>query len=503
MQLLRGTNVAEVHFSMLDAPSLAANKRSDGMLRLSSEEMRKLGYKVVDVLIEHFEDLPNKPVTRRADRPALDKKLRKPPPMEGNDPEDVLREVQREVFSSMMHVDHPRFFAFIPSPSNFISVMADALAAGFNVFSGTWLEGSGPTEIELVTIDWLRQICGLPDTAGGLFVSGGSMANLTALAVAREIKLRNRIPGAVVYCSDQTHSSIDRGLRVLGFSPTQIRKIPSDKNFRLVMSRLRRAVISDRAKDRNPFCVVANVGTTNSGAVDPLPALADFCSEEGLWLHADGAYGAAAMLCDENRSLLEGLERVDSLILDPHKWLFQPHEMGCVLVRDGRRLGQTFRMVREYTRDVERSEEVNLQDCGIQMTRGFRALKLWMSLRVFGLEAFREGIAQGIASAELAERALRDLAHWEIVTPAQLGILTFRYVVAGRPAAEIDALNLGLVEEMIEDGFAMVSSTVLKGRTVLRMCINNPRTTEADISETVRLLNHYGNKISLDGVAQC
>jgi aromatic-L-amino-acid decarboxylase len=490
--------VAEVLFSMFDAPSLETGSRSDGVLRLSEEEMRKLGYQVVEVLIEHFENLPNKPVTRRADRQTLDKELRKPPPVEGSDPEDVLREVRREVLSSMMHVDHPRFFAFIPSPSNFVSVMADALAAGFNVYSGTWLEGSGPTEIELVTIDWLRQICGLPDTTGGLFVSGGSMANLTALAIARETKLKNRIPDAVVYCSDQTHSSIDRGLRVLGFRPNQIRKIPTDKDFRLEMSRLRRAVIADRATGRNPFCVVANVGTTNSGAVDPLPALADFCSEEGLWLHADGAYGAAAMLCEEKRSLLEGLERVDSLILDPHKWLFQPHEMGCVLVRDGKRLRQTFRMVREYTRDVERSEEeVNLQDCGIQMTRGFRALKLWMSLRVFGLDAFREGIARGMALAELAETALRDLPRWEIVTPAQLGILTFRYDIPGWSAVETDALNLRLVEEMIEDGFAMVSSTVLKGGTVLRMCINNPRTTEADIRETVRLLDHYGNKLSL------
>jgi aromatic-L-amino-acid decarboxylase len=203
-------------------------------------------------------------------------------------------------------------------------------------------------------------------------------------------------------------------------------------------------------------------------------------------------------LSDEKRYLLEGLERVDSLILDPHKWLFQPHEMGCVLVRDGRRLRQTFRMVREYTRDVERAEEeVNLQDCGIQMTRGFRALKLWMSLKVFGLEAFREGVARGIAQAELAEATLGDLPRWEIVTPAQLGILTFRYDVPGRSDAEIDALNLMLVEEMIVDGFAMVSSTVLKGRTVLRMCINNPRTTEADIRETVRRLDHYGNKLSL------
>jgi aromatic-L-amino-acid decarboxylase len=482
---------------IFDAPSLAVSRQTDGTLRLSTEEMRKLGYQVIDAIVEHFEELPDKPVTRRADRPTLEERLRQPPPRKGSDPADVLQDLQRDVFGSMMHVDHPRFFAFIPSPSNFVSVMADALAAGFNVFSGTWLESSGPTEVELVTVDWLRQLCGLPDTTGGLFVSGGSMANLTALAIARETKLRNRIANAVVYCSDQTHSSVDRGLRVLGFKPAQIRKLPSDEGLRLAMPKLRSAMIADRATGKNPFCVVANVGTTNTGAVDPLPALADFCRDEGLWLHADGAYGAAAVLCDEKHSLLEGLERVDSLVFDPHKWLFQPHEMGCVLVSDGRRMRETFRMVREYTKDVERSEEeVNLQDCGIQMTRGFRALKLWMSLKVFGLDAFREGIARGIALAGLAEEALRTLPDWEIVTPAQLGVLTFRYVPVSWSAAEADTLNLRLVQEMIEDGFAMVSSTVLRGRTVLRICTNNPRTTEADIRKTIQRLDRYGKKLS-------
>ncbi len=487
--------------SVFDTAPPTTGGRSDGTLRLSAEEMRKLGYEVIDALVEHFEELPSKPVTRKANRSALEKRLRKPPPMEGSDAGDVLRELQRDVFDNMMHVDHPRFFAFIPSPSNFVSAMADALAAGYNVFSGTWLEGSGPTEIEVVTVDWLRQLCGFADTTRGLFVSGGSMANLTALAIAREAKLGNRVSDAVVYCSDQTHSSIDRGLRVLGFKPTQIRKLPSDKGFRLAMPKLRSAVIADRATGRYPFCVVANVGTTNSGAVDPLPALASFCREEGLWLHADGAYGAAAVLSDEKRSLLEGLEHVDSLTLDPHKWLFQPHEMGCVLVRDGWRLRKTFRMVREYTRDSERSaEEINLQDCGIQMTRGFRALKLWMSIKVFGLEAFQKGVSRSIVLAEMAEKALRDLACWEIVTPAQIGILTFRYGPAGWSPAEVNALNERLVERMIEDGFAMVSSTVLRGRIVLRMCTINPRTTDADILETIRRLDHYGKKtVSLVG----
>lgn len=461
--------------------------------------MRALGYRVIDTLVEHFDHLSSKPVTRSAGRRDLEKRLREPPPEKGTDAETVLQQLERDVFGNMMHVDHPRFFAFIPSPSNFVSAMADTLAAGYNVFSGTWLESSGPTEIELVTVDWLRILCGLPDTTGGLFVSGGTMANLTALTVARAAKLGDRTAGAVAYCSDQTHSSIDRSLRLLGFKPDQIKKLPSDADFRLSLPKLRAEVAADRAVGRRPFCVVANAGTTNSGAVDPLEALADFCREEGLWLHADGAYGAAAILCEGERTLLEGLERVDSLTLDPHKWLFQPHEMGCVLVRDGRLLKGTFRMVREYTQDVEErsEEEVNFQDRGIQMTRGFRALKLWMSLKVFGIEVFRKGIARGIALAELTEEVLRVLPHWEIVTPAQIGIITFRYTPAGMSAEEVDALNQGLVEEMIEDGFAMVSSTILKGRTVLRMCTNNPRTTEADIGGTIQRLDRFGRELGL------
>jgi len=465
---------------------------------LSREEMRSLGYQVVDILVEHFESLRFKSVTHKCDRRILKELLRESLPEKGINSEVVLQQLQQDVFSNIMHLDHPRFFAFVPSPSNFIGVIADALSAGINVFAGTWLEAPGPTEVELVTIDWLRQLCGLPDTAGGLFVSGGSVANLTALAVARHVKLKDRIRDAIVYCSDQTHSSVERGLRVLGFDPTQIRKLPSDNRFRLTLPDLRREVTADRAAGMDPFCVIANAGTTNTGAVDPLPVLADFCREEGLWLHVDGAYGAAAVLCDKGRSLLEGLERVDSLSLDPHKWLFQPYEIGCVLIRNARQLRETFRTQPEYLKDVDRSEEeINFCDYGIQLTRGFRALKLWMSLKVFGIEAFRKAISWGIRLAELAEEALRKFPHWEIVTPAQMGIVTFRYVPASQSSVESDAINQRIVNEMMEDGFAMVSSTVLRGHIVLRMCTINPRTTEEDIHETIRRLGYIANRLSL------
>ena len=477
-----------------------SNRLPDARLELSGEEMRTLGYRVVDILVEHFEQLRDKPVTCKSDRPTLEKQLREALPEQGTDTAKVLKQLEQVVFSNIMHLDHPRFFAFVPSPSNFVSVMADTLVSGYNVFSGTWLEASGPAEVELVTIDWLRQLCGLPDSAGGLFVSGGSVANLTALATARHVRLRDNMQDVVVYCSDQTHSSIDRGLRMMGFDPSQLHKLPSDEMYHLPLTQLQRAVAEDRAAGKTPFCVIANAGTVNSGAVDPLPALAEFCRQEGLWLHADGAYGAAAVLCDKGRSLLEGLALVDSLSLDPHKWLFQPYEIGCVLVRKSHWLQETFHIMPEYLKEiVKREEEINYCDYGIQLTRSFRALKLWMSLKTFGLEAFRNAIERGFALAEFTEVLLRESSCWEIVTPAQMGIVTFRFVPEDqvRNPVEIDAINQRIVDQMIADRFAMVSTTSLRGRIVLRLCTINPRTNEEDIRETIQKLESFGNHLSV------
>jgi glutamate/tyrosine decarboxylase-like PLP-dependent enzyme len=407
-----------------------------------------------------------------------------------------LDRLERDILNTIMHLDHPRFFAFVPSPSNFVGVMADALASGFNVFAGTWLEASGPAQIELVTVDWLREACGLPDTAGGLFVSGGSVANITALAVARQVRLANRTEGAVAYCSDQTHSSIERGLRVLGFGGEQLCTLPSDGQYRLDLSVLRGAIEADRVAGRVPFCVVANAGTTNTGAVDPLRALAALCRAEDLWLHADGAYGAAAVFCERGRTLLDGLEAVDSLSLDPHKWLFQPYEAGCVLVRNEPWLHEAFHILPEYLEDtVGREGEINFGDRGIQLTRGFRALKLWMSLQVFGRSGLEAAIGRGFELAELAERAVRGLPGWEVVTPAQMGVVTFRCMPKGMPAGQVNRLNRALVDEMIADGFAMVSSTVLRDQMVLRLCTINPRTTDDDVHRTLRRLDRLAKQV--------
>jgi glutamate/tyrosine decarboxylase-like PLP-dependent enzyme len=369
-----------------------------------------------------------------------------------------------------------------------------------NAFLGSWAVAQGPARVELEVLEWLRSICGLPETAGGLFVSGGSVANLTALAAARYVRLGDRVGGAVVYCSDQTHSSIERALRLLGFADEQLRRLPSDAQFRLNVSALGRAVSEDRRAGLKPFCVVANAGTTNTGAVDPLPALVAFCREQGLWLHADGAYGAPAVLSEKGRRALEGLGGADSLSLDPHKWLFQPIEIGAVLLRDREDLRRTFRVLPEYLRDVAGVEgETNFRDYGIQLTRGFRALKLWMSLQVFGEEGFRAAVSRGIELAEFAEGCVRGRDGWEVSAPARLGVVAFRFAPASADPVAQDRLNRTLVEELNRGGLAVISSTELRGRTALRMCTINPRTSEEDIRVTVERLSELAERLSTEG----
>jgi aromatic-L-amino-acid/L-tryptophan decarboxylase len=459
-------------------------------LEFSPDRMRQIGYRVVDRLVDHLATLPEQPVGAKADPSALLTALNEPAPEQGAEFETVLARLERDVLRNTMHVNHPRFFAYVPGPGNFVGAMADALISGYNVFAGTWISGSGPAAVELVTLKWLREACGLPETAGGLFVSGGSMANLTALAVARRAVLEDRTENASVYFSDQAHSSLEKALRLIGIQPENFRRLQSGSDYRLPIGDLAASIQADRAAGRRPFCVIANAGTTNTGAIDPLIEISALCREQRLWLHVDGAYGAAAVISQRGRELLAGLALADSLTLDPHKWLFQPFEIGCVLVRELVHLRETFRVLPEYLKDTQHDlAEFNFTDHGLQLTRGFRALKLWMSIQVFGMASFRAAIDRGFALAEFTEARLRRMPGWEVVTPAQMAVVCFR-----RKSADASA-HLRLVQALLQDGFALITSTVLRGQTVLRACTINPRTTETDIERTLARLDRLAGTI--------
>jgi glutamate/tyrosine decarboxylase-like PLP-dependent enzyme len=466
-------------------------------------ELRNLGDKALSWLLTHFRTLPEQPIGLSGSRSQLEALLREPVPETGTPFTDVLAQFDSRVAPYSFRVNHPRFLAFIPSAPTFLSVLGDLLCAGTNFFAGVWLEAAGPTEVELVVLDWFKELIGYPRGAAGILTGGGSEANLTALVVARERLAFADRPRAILYLSGQRHWSVDRAARVIGLRPDQLRVIDSGNDFRLDPAALAAAVGADRAAGRQPWAVCANAGATNTGAIDPLAAIARVCFERQLWFHADAAYGWSAVLDPQEKPLLAGLEQADSITLDPHKWFGQTFEAGCVLVRDGPRLAQTFTLRPDYMQDVAPADdEVNFADCGIALTRRFRALKIWLSVKVLGLGWFRGLVRRCCRLADLAEALLRSSPHFEVLCPRQLSIVCFRHVPDGnRPRSEseeqkLDRLNLAIIDGVRATGRAFFSSTRLGGRVALRLCFVNWRTTAGDVEEVLRLVEEVGTDLA-------
>ena len=444
------------------------------ILAMDPERMRELGYWVVDRVVAHLIGLREQPAISVQGPQALHAALGGPVPDAPHPIEDDLRALADIALANEQHGDHPRYFARVASPSSYPAILGDWLGTGMLSVASSWAGGSGPTAVELIVTDWLRDALGLPATSEAVLLSGGSMANTTAFIVARH----ERGPG-VVYCTDQTHSSLPRGLRSIGVAPEDIRMIPTDAQYRMPAAGLAAAIAADIAAGRAPRMVIATAGTTNTGAVDDLPAIAGVCRSHDLWLHVDGAYGAPAALTD--RAPIAGLELVDSFVTDPHKWLFQPYGIACLFVRSPGALERTFAMHPEYLADLM-GEQPDLHNRSLELSRPSRALRLWLTLRAYGLPVIARAVERGIALAEYAQAVIEADPAFEIVTPAQIGILTF----AARGAD--DAAHREAAAELTDSGYAAVSTTVLRGRTVLRLCIINPATTTADLDGTIERL---------------
>lgn len=447
-------------------------------LGLETERMRELGYWVVDRVVDHFEHSADGPAIREGSADQLRDALGGPVPQDPGDPLEAMRTLVEVALTNMQHGDHPRYFARVPGPSSYAGVLGEWLGTGFNAIASSWAGSSGTATVELVAIDWLRELLGLPDGTQGLLLSGGSLSNMTALAAAR-----HAIGPGVAYVSDQTHASIRRGLEALDFPTDDLRVLPSDDGLRLTADAVREAVGRDRREGRDPRFIIATAGTTNTGAIDELEGLAQLAADEALWFHVDGAYGAPAALCEPGRRALRGIERADSLVLDPHKWLFAPYDVGCLFVRRPGTLEHAFGMRPEYLADVrDLDAEVHFGDRGLELTRRSRALKLWLMFKVYGARRIAAGVQRGIELAELAQRLLERDPGWEVVTPAQLGIVTFTR--RGWSAED----HVARAAAMADTGYAVVTSTDLRGVPALRLCTINPRTTEHDIAETLRRL---------------
>ena len=480
-------------------------------LALDPETFRRLGYRAVDLATEHLAGMRQRPVFRPMpwdERRAL---LEQALPEQGSDPDAILDAFADQIAPWPMGNGHPRFFGWANSPPAPIGAIAELLAGAM----GPSCAGGdhAATYLERCAVRWLMELTGFPrEGSMGLLVSGGSMASLTGIAAARHWAAAQdghdvRAAGMqgwperlTLYLSSEAHTTLRKAAELLGLGTNAVRTIPADEAFRMDVAALRAAIAADRAAGLRPFCVVATAGTVSTGAIDPFAAIADLCAEEGLWLHVDGAIGAVGLLDPALAPRYAGMARADSLALDPHKWLSVPVECGCALVRDGALLRDAFSLVPPYVRTEEGKGFGGLPwfaEYGFQQTRGFRALKLWMTL----LQAGRSGLAATIARHNALARHLAALVDaapdLERMAPVELSIVCFRYLPPGWDGDDprLDALNKTIVEEVQAGGEAFLTQAVLHGRFVLRASILHYGTTEEDVAALIEVVRRVGARL--------
>jgi len=471
---------------------------------LPPDEVRRLGRLAADAVASHREGLLGRPVFGKVGGGAS--LFDEPLPEEGRPAEELIAFVREHVLPFPMGNSHPRFFGFINATADPLGTVADYMASAMN--PNCWGGDHAAVHIENRVMRWLADALGLPPTADGLLVSGGSMANFTALAAARRFMTPGNVredgvggegqKRLVVYASDQVHSCVDRAVDLLGIGTRYLRKLPSDGQFRMRLRALHDAVDADRRAGLLPAIVVGTAGTVNTGAIDPLDELAAFCEKESLWFHVDGAYGAMATFSPTLKPLFKGLERAQSVAADPHKWLYVPYEAGAVLVRDAGRLPDAFRKYPEYFAPDPESSFAGpawFVERGVELSRGFKALKVWMGLKRHGRRGYAAAIERDVALAELLSDELDLRPGFERLAETVLSIVNFRYRPPGVPEPELDKLNRTIVNRLVGSGSFFLAPTVIKGRTSIRACIVNFRTKPDDLEFLLDEIARIGREL--------
>jgi len=455
------------------------------MLEPSADEIRNWGNSVTQYMVDYLGELRDRPAYRhmssREIRSGLESKL----PIKGTDFDSLLKVFREAIVPFSRQNAHPRMFGYVQSPGTPIAAFADLLASSLNANLTVWRSAPAPVELERLTIDWIRQILGFRAEAGGLFVSGGSMANLAALAAARQTKQQS-LGRLRMYASSATHFSIIKAAALLGIGREDVQHVAMDERSRMRVDDLVAKIDADLEAGYVPFCVVANAGTVDTGAVDPLCEIREVANRFQVWMHVDGSYGAFAILAHSAKKLFAGMEQADSIALDPHKWLYLPVDVGCVIYRDPETARATFAHEAEYTRmfGEEADEAFVCWDYGPELSRRFRALKVWMLLKGVGLDRLSEAIESNLACAQHLEAMVRASDDFEMVAPVELSIFCFRHVPAqlrNESPKQIDQFNERLLVALQRDGSSYLSNATLGGRFALRGCVLNYRTTLRDM----------------------
>jgi len=467
---------------------------------IAPDEFRRQARRVLQWIGDYLERPERFPVVPRVAPGDIAATIPDEPPDEPESLDVVLDDFERLIVPGVTHWNHPGFFAYFAISASAPGILAEMLISALNVNAMLWKTSPAATELELRTLDWLRQLLGLSDGWFGLINDTASISTLLALAAAREAKPelairekgmagRTDLPRLRVYTSAHAHSSVDKAAITLGFGHENVVHIDTDADFRMRVDALDAAVRSDRAAGYLPLAAVATVGTTSTTSIDPVPAIAALCAREGMWLHVDGSYGGVAAVVPEMRHVLAGVELADSLVVNPHKWLFTPIDLSAMFTRRPDVLKRAFSLVPEYLVTREQSDVVNLMDYGVQLGRRFRALKLWMVIRAFGAEGLAARLRQQMGMARDFAGWVDAAPEWERVAPVPFSLVCFRYAPAGTSEAEREALNAAILERVNASGRAYLSHTKLNGRYVLRLAIGNMRTEPRHVSDAWRLLN--------------
>lgn len=466
---------------------------------IPNEELRRALHRVADLISDYVGGVGDRPVLPAIEPGAVRAALPAAPPRHGESFDAILADYRQWIEPNVTHWNHPGFMAYFGITGSGPGIVGEALAAALNVNAMLWRTSPAATELEELVCDWLRQMLGLPEVFLGHINDTASMSTFLALAAARhglaDLDVRRRglagrpeVPALRVYCSDQAHSSVDKAVMALGLGHDNLRHVRSDAELRLVPAALSEAIAADRAAGLRPMAVVATVGTTSSTSADPVQAVAALCADEALWLHVDAAYAGSAAICPELRPAFDGWQRADSIVVNPHKWLFTPIDCSVLFVRDVEGLRSAFSLVPEYLRTPEEDQATNLMDLGIQLGRRFRALKLWMVIRRFGVDGLRQAIAEHCRLArELAGR-IAGTPGFELCAPVPFSVVCFRWRGAGLGEAELEACNRRLLDAVNRAGPVFLSHTSLAGRYVLRLAIGNLKTSERHVVEAWDLI---------------
>lgn len=478
------------------------------MADMNSDDFRKYGKQLIDWLADYLDHPDRYPVLSRVRPGEIKLQLPATPPSQPEPFDAILDDFDHLIMPGITHWNHPAFFAYFGITGSMPGILGELLSAGLNVNAMLWRTSPSATELEEVVLSWLLQMVGLPESFEGVIMDTASISSLVAVAAAREalgLRIREEgmagrsdLPRLTMYTSEQSHSSIEKAGIVLGIGQQNIRQIEVDAEFRMKPDRLAAAIEADRRSGGVPFFACATVGTTSTTSIDPVPAIADICEREAIWLHVDGAYGGSAAIVPEMRDVLHGADRADSIVINPHKWLFTPIDFSAFYTRQVDTLKRAFSILPEYLRTAEGDANAvkNYMDYGVQLGRRFRALKFWFIVRTFGVEGLIERIREHIRLAKLFASWIYDSPDWEVAAPVPFSTVCFRACPRHVPEVMWDKLNERLMEAVNATGEVFLSHTKLNGRYIIRLAIGNIRTEESHVKRAWELLKTESDRLS-------